>query len=344
MGREADALAFFHALATEPHQHDFYHVLRQFECLYPEKPRWGEALRPVDEPVRLGQQPDLSFPPTSLAAFEPPREGRPGRLFVRLFGLLGPNGPLPLHLTEHARDRLRNAGDPTTSRFFDLLQHRFIAQFYRAWAQAQPHVNRDRPADDHFRVYVGAFAGIAHPTLRNRDSVPDTAKLFHVAALVRQVRNADGLADILRSFFAVPVQIEAFVGHWMSLGPGERTHLGDDRAQLGRGAVLGGRIWDRQHKFRVVLGPLTLTQYERFLPGGRPLRQLVDWVRFYFGFELDWDVQLRLAAAQVPALRLGRRGRLGWTAWVGTRHGTAAAADLSLHAESFVAAPGVAVP
>ena len=63
----------------------------------------------------------------------------------RLFGLLGPNGPLPLHLTEYARERLRHAGDPTLSRFLDIFHHRFLALFYRAWAQAQPHVNRDRP-------------------------------------------------------------------------------------------------------------------------------------------------------------------------------------------------------
>jgi len=63
---------------------------------------------------------------------------------VRLFGLLGPNGPLPIHVTEYARHRLRHAGDATLSRFLDLFNHRFLALFYRAWAQAQPHVNRDR--------------------------------------------------------------------------------------------------------------------------------------------------------------------------------------------------------
>ena len=124
-----------------------------------DKPRWGDALRPVDEPVRLGQDPDLSFAPAPLASFELGQDGAPPRLQVRLFGLLGPNGPLPLHLTEYARERLRHAGDPTLSRFLDLFHHRFLALFYRAWAQAQPHVNRDRPNDDRFAVYVGAFVG-----------------------------------------------------------------------------------------------------------------------------------------------------------------------------------------
>ena len=86
-------------------------------------------------------------PSAALASFES-RKGAPPRLQVRLFGLFGPNGPLPLHLTEYARERLRLAGDPTFARFCDIFHHRFLALFYRAWAQAQPHVNRDRPKDE----------------------------------------------------------------------------------------------------------------------------------------------------------------------------------------------------
>ena len=47
--------------------------------------------------------------------------------------------------------------------------------------------------------------------------MPDLAKFFHVGALIRQVRNAEGLRQILQHFFRVPVQIEEFVGHWLSL-------------------------------------------------------------------------------------------------------------------------------
>ena len=140
VGRETDALAFFAALEESPYRYDFYQTLRRMECLYDGKPRWGEALRPVDEPVRLGQDPDLSFAPAPLASFE--RRGKTPRLQVRLFGLFGPNGPLPLHLTEFARERLRLAGDPTFSRFLAIFHHRFLALFYRAWAQAQPHVTQ----------------------------------------------------------------------------------------------------------------------------------------------------------------------------------------------------------
>ncbi|MGH9350087.1 MAG: type VI secretion system baseplate subunit TssG [Vicinamibacterales bacterium] len=341
LGRETDAVAFLTALADAPYRYDFYQALRRLECLHGDKPRWGCALRPVDEPVRLGQEPDLSFAPAPLASFEPGTGGAPPRLQVRLFGLLGPNGPLPIHITEYVRERVRNAGDPTLSRFLDLLHHRFLALFYRAWAQAQPHVNHDRRDDDHFASYVGAFIGLSPAPVRGRNAVPDLAKFFHAGALIRQVRNAEGLVSIVEHFFRVPARVEQFVGHWMRLGGQERTYLKRDGAMLGAGAVLGARVWDRQHRFRIHLGPLTLAQYESFLPGGRPLRKLVDWVRQYLCFELDWDLRLVLKKDEVPPFRLGAAGRLGWTAWLGRRQEITDAGDLRLDAEAFVERVGV---
>ena len=89
------------------------------------------------------------------------------KLAVLLLGLFGTGGPLPLHLTAHARDRRRQSGDDTFIDFCDLLQHRLIALFYRAWADARPHVQHDRPELDRFRLYVGALAGFGLPALRD---------------------------------------------------------------------------------------------------------------------------------------------------------------------------------
>jgi type VI secretion system protein ImpH len=345
MGRETDALTFLSSLAAAPYQYDFYQALRRLECLYDDKPRLGRAARPIDEPIRLGQDPDLSFAPASLASCDV--QSHPPRLQVRLFGLLGPNGPLPLHITEYARDRLRNAGDATLSRFLDILHHRFLSFFYQAWAQAQPHVNLDRPETDRFAAYVGALFGAAPSSVRHRDHVPDEAKFFHVGTLVRGVRNAEGLAAILRHFFDVPVTIEEFVGHWLDLAPSERTCLGREDALLGGTAVLGAGVWDRQSKFRIRLGPLGFDEYTSFLPGQAPLAEMVDWVRFYLGFEFDWDLRLVLRGGEVPRLQLGGgaparggQGRLGWTTWLGSRRSELDADDLCLDAEASIGRSG----
>jgi len=335
MGRAPDTVGFLDALRREPWAFDFYQAMRRLEALHPDKPRLGEGLHPADEAVRLGQEPSLGFAPASLSAFEPGDDDVPARLLVHFFGLLGPNGPLPLHLTEHVCQRLRQ-GDTTFSRFLDLFHHRFLMLFFRAWAQAQPTVSLDRPHDDRFSQYVGALIGLGMPALRNRDSVPDFAKLHWVGQLARHVRNAEGLRAILYGYFHVPIQIEQFAGHWMLLPETERSRLGMSGCALGQDAVVGARVYDRQNKFRIRAGPLSLALYQSFLPGGPHLRELVDWVRFYLGFELAWDVQLVLERSEVPACRLGASQPLGWSAWLGTRRADEDADDLALDAEAVL--------
>jgi len=334
-----DPLTYFRALEAAPFNFDFFQALRRIECLHPSKPRMGEALRPGDEPLRLGQEPSLAFAPSTLSSFRLPAEGRPARMEVRFFGLMGPNGPLPLHLTEHARDRLMHAGDATFARFLDVLHHRFLAMFYRAWAQAQPTVSLDRPREDRFSVYVGSVAGLAGAKTRDRDEIGDSAKFYFSGLLTGHRRNREGLTALLTDYFRVPVCVEEFVGHWLKLPTRERTRLGagNQSARLGGGAVAGERVWDRQHKFRICLGPLTLAQYEGFLPGGTAIARLVAWIRQYFCFELDWDVRLVLLAAELPKvkMRLGQYGRLGWTTWLGTRRTESDADDLILDAEGL---------
>lgn len=331
----------FAALAAEPYKHDFFMALRRIECAFGSMPRLGTAPRPAGEPLRLGQEPALDFAPAALWSLEPGKQGRPPRLAVRFFGLFGPQGPLPLHLADYARERVLHHSDHTFARFADMFHHRLLLLFYRAWAQAQPTVSLDRPGTDRFADYVGSLLGIGTPAHRGRDAVSDHAKLFFAGRQVRQVRNAEGLAAMLTGYFKVPVRVESFVGHWMELPKSERTRLpsradrllGATIAQLGVGAVAGHKVWDRQHKFRIHVGPLGLAQYQSFLPTGSAVGALADWVRHYVGHELEWDLRLSLRRAEVPAATLGGRGRLGWGTWLGRRRDTSDADSLTLYPE-----------
>lgn len=306
----------FASIAARPWDWSYFQALRLIECRFPGLPRLGTALRPADEPVRLGQEPSLSFAPASLARLTPGRAGPP-RLSVRFLGLFGPNGPLPLHLTEYARNRLLHAGDASLARFADLIHHRFLSLFYRAWAQAQPCVSLDRP-QDRFGVQLGSLCGLGLASLRGRDAMPDQAKLHHAGLLARQVRNAEGLTALLSGWLRLPVEVEQFVGHWMALRQRDRTRLGRS-GTLGQGATLGRQVWDRQHKFRLLVGPLSLADYERLLPDGAGIAALVAAVRHYAGFEYAWDMRLILRAAELPRLRLGGGQRLGYSGWLGRR-------------------------
>ena len=78
--------------------------------------------------MRLGQLPHLRFPPGDIAGFEP-RRCRAARLRTYVFGLFGPHGPLPLHVTAHARERARREQDPTLADFCDVFHHRMLSLF-----------------------------------------------------------------------------------------------------------------------------------------------------------------------------------------------------------------------
>jgi len=338
--QEAQLAALFEALQADPRAHDFFAVLRRMETLRPQWPRMGTALRPSQEALRLGEDPELDFAAAALQSFDASAPFAP-RLGVRFFGLLGPQGPMPLHLTEYVRERLRFRGDATPARFLDVFHHRLLALFYRAWAQAQPAVHADRPDDDRFARWLGAGCG---DDPRAGGPLPREAQLFQAGLLGARSRHPEGLAKLLSCHFAVPVRIVEHVPQWLALGADDRSRLGHARnrperaaapaARLGVDASGGSKVRDRQYKFRIVLGPLTLARYLAFLPGGAAWPALGAWVHRYTGLDLRWDVQLVLAAAEVPEPRLDRRVRLGVTAWIGRAGRARDRGDLRLRPHS----------
>jgi type VI secretion system protein ImpH len=305
-------------LNKHPYRYGFYQALRRFECEFPHETRLGRTFHVTQDPIRLGQDPSLAFAPSTLASFRHDSARQAPRLGVRFFGLLGPNGPLPLHLSEVVHERLHNDQDTTLAAFLDLFHHRLLSLFYRAWAEAQPTVSFDRPEQDRFGHYLGSLFGIGSPHLRRRDAMPDLAKLHFAGRLACQTRHAEGLEALLHDFFRLPVRIEQFVGAWLQLPADSRCLLGRSRAvsSLGVNALLGARVWQAQQRFRIVFGPLDLVDYRRMLPGGESLRRLVAAVRNYLGDELEWELHLILRETQIPKPRLNGTTQLGWTSWL----------------------------
>lgn len=313
-------------MQTSPREADFYMLLRALECAFPDRPRLGTGRAPSEEPAALGQVPDLAFTGTMIAAFDWDTARKQWQLAVNFFGLLGPDGPLPLYLTELIQERLsRKQPDDLLLQFINMLQHRFIALFYRAWAQGQPSVHLDNPERDRFTQYVASLAGEGRGGEGSRQVIDDYARYHMAGWLVKQVRSQEGLLAILNGYLKLPVRMEQFVGEWLSLPEFERTRLGavGQTSRLGAGAVLGVRVWDRQHRARLLIGPMPLAAFERFLPGGDLLARVVAWLRTYSGYELAWEIRLILEGKSVPRLALGgamagvRNARLGWSTWLG---------------------------
>jgi type VI secretion system protein ImpH len=314
----------------------FFQTARRVECAFSHKPRLGHATRSADEPIQFCQEPSLRFAPATLQHYvKSTKTGKP-RLMVNFLGLLGPQGPMPLHVTDYVHDRELNHDDHTLARFFDIFNHRIISLFYRAWACNRQTVSYDRPHEDRFSVYIGSLIGIGLDSLCHRDSVPDVAKLHFSGHLACQTRHAEGLCAILENYFGIKTSIEEFIGQWIRIPEAYQCRLGHstDTATVGVNVVVGSQLWDCRQKFRILLGPMGLKEYERMLPGGESFAALKAWVRNYVGDELAWEVQLILKAAEVPAVCLGESGRLGWTTWLQSYPFEKDVKDLKLQSEA----------
>jgi type VI secretion system protein ImpH len=327
-----DVTALLERVRQAPYSFDFFYLLRKVDALCPERPRLGMSQRPAEDVLRVGQTSTMSFPPAAVASLETAVGTRPPHLSTYMFGLLGPNGPLPLHLTEYVRSRALHHGDASAAGFVDLLHHRLATLFFRAWAASEPTVSHDRPQQDDFARQLASLAGYGMESLRSRDAMPDVAKLHFIGRLASHACNPEGLAAILGSFFDVPVRIEEFMPGWVTLPAAALCRLGEDPATgtLGTTATAGRRIRLYHHRFRLRLGPLTLRDYERFLPEQPSMLRLVPIVRNYVGDELAWSVNLLLRHDEVPQARIGHFGQLGWTIWIGTRRSREPAEDLTI--------------
>jgi type VI secretion system protein ImpH len=309
---------------ARPWLHGFVPLLRKLAAAEPDMPPIGQAQRPQQESFRLGQQASLAFAPRELAKVElkqGPDEIE--RAYIKLFGLgtLGPNGALPIHFTELVRERVEAKRDNTLADFIDLFHHRAFSHIYRAWAQSQSAAGLDRSGAETFSSYIARLAG-DEPTEVQDSVLAPHARWASSAHRVRAARNPDGLVSTLSRFFGVPVQLHEYMLQWMPIEPQDQCKLGQasQSSVLGEGAMAGEVVPDRQSRFRLVIGPLSLDGYLRLTPqgssSGKDLPTLIEIVRSFVGFEYVWEVELLIHSAAAPQAQLGDNTQLGWSTWM----------------------------
>ncbi len=306
-------------------QYSFFQALRAIERQRNSLPRIGYARRPADEPVRIGHPAELTFAPSTMVATSAdvcPAELAQGQsptdkqaiedmqppvlMQQRFLGLLGPGGPLPLHVTETVRDRRRHAGDDSLQAFLDIFHHRTAMLFYRAWSDAQGIVQHDRPDADKFGRFLGALAGDA---ARADKSAESFIKRFHAGQFAGQHRHAEGLSAILTRLLGARTRVESFALRTLELASDERTTLssqprGGQRGRasncLGRSAQLGKRVADRSSMIDIRIGPVDLPQFQQLQSAGTGREVLTRIVRDYAGAALDARVTVNCAVDKFP--------------------------------------------
>jgi type VI secretion system protein ImpH len=308
------AVSFLEEAKQEPWRFDFFTTMRRLERTYKDRPRISDSASLREEYVSLGQDPYLDFPASNLSRVEKTGNGRL-RVLVKFLGLLGPQGALPLATTEEAYG-WNVMRDDAFARFLDLLNNRFIQLFFRAWADARPVAQHDRPKDDRFVTYIGATIGVGSLPYQALDSIPDAAKLAFAGLIGAKAKGASRLRSLVGGLFGVTVEIEEFVGSYLALDEADRSRVGQRNSGLGTSLLMGASVFSVQDKFRVRIYTKDMEEYLSFMPTGGSCEPLTDLVFFYIGDELDWEVELAIPAGKVRPVELSKFGQLGWSTWM----------------------------
>ncbi len=338
----------------EPYRFEFFQAVRILENWFsrrdPEKP---DALRPgeiVERRVAFRNSLSLGFPPSEIeqaqsydeagarvaeaARAQAVSDEAIDRVEVvpSFFGLLGGQGALPHHYTEQiiAREQLKR--DHAARAFFDVFSNRATALFYSAWKKYRLPLHYELDRDERYLPLLLALAGVSNPAARRgmqegRGAVIDEAMAgFALPARHRPV-SAAYLQRTLSDYFQVTIRVEQFVGKWYDVPPDQLSVLGEVNATLGATALVGERVWQRDMRARLVVGPLSKRDYEAFLPGGERAIALERMLTLLAGLTLEYEVSLVLKRAEVGPAMLGTSGRLGWDAFLCTREATHDRAD-----------------
>lgn len=307
---------------SDAHNIDFFELLRQLEST---GKRFGRGGGAHDEPARLGQPIRLAFATTDIVSFSQDQGLAPPKVSVNVVGLFGPEGPMPLHLTRWMLERASNrwfSGDDATATsdtafldFGNMLQHRMIALFWRAWADARPEVDIEHGSGGRASATVRALAGTGLETTKSAKTHVD-AKIKHATSLFCRLKSPERLIEYLATVTGVPVALREFVGTWTEIPNHLQSQLGTSGSTLGGDAVVGARFFERASHAEIRLGPLDIEQYKAFLYDASIRHAIRHAVTFAMGHEISFDLRLTLKASEVPEPRLHGM-RLGQVSWLG---------------------------
>lgn len=296
---------------------------------------------PGTEAIRFHTQQSLGFPTSEIRSVKQKAKksgNKQWQMNINFMGLTGSMSVLPYHYTEMLLQRLK-LKDESMHHFFDLFNHRIISLFYQASNKYRLPIEYERKKlnppvieeRDHHSQILLSLIGMGTRGLSNRLYTKDESLIYYSGLFTQQIRTANGLKQILRHHFEIPVEIKEFVGQWQDLIddvrtrlPGKQVPLGQN-VQLGRSVMLGKSGWFAQGKFRVILGPLNRQQLHTFAPGTRSLKALDELIRMYIGIDYDYDFVIRVKRADIPEkIQLGGKNItvLGWNTWLSSHPDT----------------------
>ena len=266
-----------HVASAEPWRFDFFAVLRSLERTI----RTGRASatppRSARNSSRSGRTPTWTFRPRTLSRVRA-AEGKAAPCSCRSFSACS---------DRKARCRSRRPRKPITGssiaddafpRFLDIFNHRFLQLFFRAWADARPIAQHDRPDADRFVDLCRLDAiGLGSAIFRGPRLASRTrASSLSPASSARRPNRASRLARLHPRPVRRRVE-DRRIRRLAARARAERLHAAR-RATMRSASdtLVGASVYSVQDKFRIRIYVADMTQYRRFLPTGDLCEPLAD--------------------------------------------------------------------
>ncbi|MDD0974502.1 type VI secretion system baseplate subunit TssG [Pseudomonas fontis] len=299
-------------LRQQPHGFELLQALLILEHENPQATPLGQGSVPQHEAVRLRGPLTPVFPASQIDRLTDEEQQRPV-LSTSVFGLGGPDGPLPYAFQEWLQQRAL-AKDHAPAEFLDLFQHRLLSLLYRVLRKHRVALGFDAPDNTPVQAQLRALTGLLPKGLQGRQGLPDAVLLGRSALLAGGRRSLAGFSSIVRHHFGLAVQTSPYEGAWCEIPRASRSVLkpGGRNLTLGRDAIAGTRVWDEHAGVRLTLGPLTGAQATSLLPGSDRHQQLADLAALYFGPDLDCMLTLIINGAQPLRLKRNKPVQLNW--------------------------------
>ncbi|MFZ6674166.1 type VI secretion system baseplate subunit TssG [Undibacterium sp. Xuan67W] len=234
-------------------------------------------------------------------------------------GFLGGNGSLPNHYTEQIASHILYEKDDSPRAFLDTFSNRALTLFYEAWRKYRLEFKFEVDGKDRFLPLLLSLAGTGYPTLKGRlddaDGICDESIGYFSSAMQHRPASASYIRGVISEYFGIPIQVDQFIGQWYDVPQDQQTMLGTNNAILGSVALVGARVWQRDLRLRLTLGPLRKKDFDAFLPGGKCAKSLGKMLTMFTSSCLEYEIQLVLDAKEVCGINLESHrngGRLGW--------------------------------
>ncbi len=292
-------------------QLDFFELLRRIDKVNYKRCNVGH--HDLFGCLRVIQPADMSFAPREVADVqqEIDQSTQQPRIVVtaRHFGMFAPYGPLPVHMTDHARQEMMVHGNRAFQEFISILSQRFSILQYRAWSQLHVALGHEKPKYNAFLRHLEQLSGVSNLECGCAES-RQLRPLF-AGAWLPERNNLSSLEKILRHYFRVPVSIIPRHARWFE---DKRNNVQQRLGFLGKTRI-GKRFFDAQNSAKICIGPLNNPDHLAFLHDGNSLAALMRVCNDFVSHQIIFSVDLLINV--IPEMT-GKTGKmvLGKSAWL----------------------------